>query len=113
MVLKNSKAYLLSGTLFYQQLLKFDGMMLHASAAKYDGRVYLFSGPCGIGKTTHTKLWEKYFPGAVVINDDKPALRREAGKWMVYGTPWCGKNGINSNASAPLAGICFLHRLQR
>lgn len=43
-----------------------------------------------------------------VFNDDKPALRRLDGRWYAYGTPWCGKDGINLNQKWPLGGICFL-----
>ena len=102
--------YLNSGFLFYLQLLRYNGMMLHASAVVVDGYAYLFSGPCGIGKSTHTALYKGAFPEAVIINDDKPALRCLNGVWHAFGTPWCGKDGINVNMSAPLAGICFLHR---
>ena len=74
-----------------------------------DGQAYLFSGPCGMGKSTHTRLWQQTFgPAAQIFNDDKPALRLLDGKWFAYGTPWCGKDGINQNKKVPLAGICFL-----
>lgn len=107
----NQAVYLASGFQFYRRLLQFNGMMLHASAVAVDGRAYLFSGPCGMGKSTHTKLWQQRFgEGAVVFNDDKPALRRIDGVWYAYGTPWCGKDGINKNMKVPVAGICFLKR---
>lgn len=103
--------YMESGIQFYGNLLWFDGLMLHASAVEHDGRAYLFSGPSGMGKSTHTKLWQQVFgPAAQVFNDDKPALRFVDGKWYAYGTPWCGKDGINQNKKVPLAGICFLKR---
>lgn len=103
--------YLDSGWEFYGNLLKFGGMMLHSSAVELDGKAYLFSGPCGMGKSTHTRLWQTVFgEKACVFNDDKPALRRIDGKWYAYGTPWCGKDGINRNKKVPLAGICFLKR---
>lgn len=87
--------------------------MLHASAVELDGKAYLFSGPCGMGKSTHTRLWQQAFgEKAQIFNDDKPALRREDGRWYAYGTPWCGKDGINQNRRIPLAGICFLKRGQ-
>ena len=106
---KELLAYMDSGLMFYSHLLRFDGLMLHSSAVELDGRAYLFSGPCGTGKSTHTKLWQQTFgPAARVYNDDKPALRRLDGKWYAYGTPWCGKDGINLNMKVPLAGICFL-----
>ncbi len=102
-------AYIESGIQFHHSLLYFDGMMLHASAVALDGRAYLFSGPCGIGKSTHTRLWKTVFgEAAVIFNDDKPTLRRLNGQWFAYGTPWCGKDGINANIRVPLGGICFL-----
>lgn len=102
-------AYMESGIQFYVGLLGFHGLMLHASAVEYEGRAYLFSGPCGAGKSTRTRLWRDQF-GAVIFNDDKPALRRMEEGWYAYGTPWCGKDGINQNRKAPLGGICFLQR---
>ena len=74
------------------------------------GKAYLFSGPSGMGKSTHTRLWQSVYPDAKVFNDDKPALRRLDGRWFAYGTPWCGKDGININMKVPLGGICFLRR---
>lgn len=104
-------AYMESGRLFYMELLKHHGIKLHASAVAYQGKAYLFSGPCGTGKSTHTRLWQQVFGAeAQVFNDDKPALRLQDGKWYAYGTPWCGKDGINIDMKVPLAGICFLQQ---
>lgn len=103
--------YLSTGGSFYRQLLSFDGMLLHASAVVLDGWAYLFSAPCGTGKSTHTKLWLKVFgERAYILNDDKPALRFEDGRWYAYGTPWSGKHDISANIRVPVAGICFLRR---
>lgn len=110
MLTKEQVPYMDSGWLFYNHLFLHEGLMLHASAVELDGKAYLFSGPSGMGKSTHTRLWQTEFPGARVFNDDKPALRRLDGIWYAYGTPWCGKDGININLKAPLAGICFLRR---
>jgi hypothetical protein len=104
------KCYTESAGLFYMNLLRFDGMMLHASAAVLDGKAYLFSGDSGVGKSTHTQLWQQTFENVDVINDDKPALRLVDGHWYAYGTPWCGKAGINQNKKALVAGICFLRQ---
>ena len=41
--------YLESGWQFYGALLRFGGLMLHASAVELDGKAYLFSGPSGMG----------------------------------------------------------------
>lgn len=104
-------AYMEAAYQFYRALVDFDGFYLHASAVVLDGKAYLFSGPCRAGKSTHTRLWQSTFgPAAHVINDDKPALRCLDGTWYAYGTPWCGKDGINENTMAPLAGVCFLKK---
>ncbi len=103
--------YMESGVHFYGHLLRFNGMLLHASAVAMDGKAYLFSGPSGMGKSTHTRLWQQQFGDAAqVFNDDKPALRLLDGRWYAYGTPWCGKDGIHQNRKVPLGGICFLQR---
>ena len=105
----DSYIYCESGSHFHFQLLRHNGMMLHSSAVVVDDRAYLFSAPSGTGKSTHTRLWQQIFGDrAQVINDDKPALRCIDGVWYAYGTPWCGKDGININRRAKLAGICFL-----
>lgn len=108
---EESFAYMESAYQFYLQLVDFGGFYLHASAVTLDGRAYLFSGPCRAGKSTHTRLWQQVFgPEAHIINDDKPALRLVDGRWFAYGTPWCGKDGINQNEKAPVAGVCFLKK---
>lgn len=103
--------YMETGSIFCRELLKHNGLYLHSSAVAKDGRGYLFSAPCGTGKSTHTRLWQQVFgENAKVFNDDKPALRLLDGTWYAYGTPWCGKDHININMKVPLAGICFLKR---
>lgn len=104
-------AYMESARLFYRELVKFGGFYLHSSAVVREGKAYLFSGNPGAGKSTHTRLWLATFGGDTrVINDDKPALRCIDGVWYAYGTPWCGKDGININERAPVAGVCFLKK---
>lgn len=104
--------YLATGGNFYRQLLRHNGLFLHASAVVADGRAYCFSGPCGAGKSTHAALWRSTFgeENILLLNDDKPALRLEDGVWYAYGTPWSGKTDKNLNLQAPLAGICFLRQ---
>ena len=106
--------YMMTGDSFYRQLLSFNGMLLHASAVVMDGRAYLFSAPCGTGKSTHTALWCRVFgpDRARILNDDKPAIRLEDGQFYAYGTPWSGKTDQNLNLRVPVAGICLLGRGQ-
>ena len=87
-------------------------IMIHSSAVEVDGKAYLFSAPCGTGKSTHTKQWQKYFGAdqAIIINDDKPVLRRLEDGWYAYGTPFSGKTDENVNKKVKLQGICMLER---
>ena len=102
--------YLVTGGSFYRQLLNFDGMILHSSAVVRDNKAYLFTAACGTGKSTHTRLWLENFADAFILNDDKPALRMENGKFYAYGTPWSGKTDQNRNIRVELGGICVLRR---
>ncbi len=104
--------YLSTGSSFYRQLLSYNGMLLHASAVIMDGYAYVFSAPCGTGKSTHTALWLETFgeERACILNDDKPALRRLDDGWYAYGTPWSGKSDLNQNTYAPLGGVCILEQ---
>lgn len=104
--------YIYAGMEFYTKLLLHEGMMLHASAVAMEGKCYLFSAPSGTGKSTHTKQWQKYFGAerALIINDDKPAVRKEADGWVVYGTPFSGKTDEQLNRKGKLQGICMLER---
>ena len=104
--------YLASGADFYRQLLRYDGMMLHASAVAVNGKAYLFFGPSGVGKSTHTQLWRYCIPGSFILNDDKPALRQHDGAWYAYGTPWSGKQDMSVNVGMPVAGICLLQQAE-
>ena len=107
-------AYMESCRQFCVYLLHHGGFYLHASAVAKDGKAYLFSGRSGEGKSTHTQLWQQEFGAeTVVFNDDKPVMRCIDGVWYAYGTPWCGKDGINRNMKVPLAGICFLKQGQQ
>ncbi len=97
--------------MFYRKLLKYDGFMFHSSALCYKGGAYMFSAPSGTGKSTHTAMWMNILGGdAVMINDDKPALRFVDGECRAYGTPFSGNSPVNATVSAPARGICFLEQ---
>lgn len=99
-----------------EELPKHGSFIAHAAVIKYDGSAYAFMAPSGTGKSTHIKLWMDILgPAATVINGDKPILRLDktpAGEPQVIacGSPWAGKEGWQTNTSAPLAGLCFLTR---
>lgn len=92
-------------------LLKQDTILLHGSTVGLDGQAYLFTAPCGTGKSTHTRFWRETFGDrAVMVNDDKPFLKITSSGVMAYGSPWSGKHGLDTNIFLPLKGICFLRR---
>ena len=86
-------------------------LMLHGSTVAVDGSAYLFTAPCGTGKSTHTRLWRELLgERAVMVNDDKPFLQITSDRVLAYGSPWSGKHGLATNVCVPLKGICLLHR---
>jgi len=95
------------------EYLSLDNVILfHGVAMTYNDRCYIISAKSGTGKSTHAALWKRYVTDGKVeiINGDKPFIRLNDKKFIVYGTPWCGKEGYNINTSAPLKAICFLER---
>lgn len=94
-----------------EALLRRDTLLLHGSTVAVDGEAYLFTAACGTGKSTHTRFWREVFGDrAVMINDDKTFLKFTEDGVLAYGSPWSGKHGLDTNISAPLKGICILHR---
>ena len=96
---------------FAEALALRDTLLLHGSTVAVDGQAYLFTASCGQGKSTHTRLWREVFGArAVMVNDDKPFLRRTEAGFLVCGSPFSGKHGLDSNVCLPLKGICILRR---
>ena len=94
-----------------EKLLEQNVILMHGSTVAVDGQAFLFTAPCGTGKSTHTRLWREIFgERAVMVNDDKPFLRFRDGQILAYGSPWSGKHGLASNVCFPLAGVCVLRR---
>ena len=91
-------------------MLNYHAFLMHGSAVGVDGEAWLFTAASGVGKTTHTRLWMEYIPGAFVINGDKPLIRLGADKVLICGTPWSGKEGWNQNTVRELNGVVFLER---
>lgn len=88
-----------------------DILLFHGSAIAVDNEGYLFTAHSGTGKSTHTRLWMQAFGGrAVMVNDDKPFLQLDGGSVWLYGSPWSGKHGLDTNIKVPLKGICILER---
>lgn len=80
---------------------------LHSASFLYQGKAWLFSGPSGTGKSTHTNLWHELYD-VPLFNGDLNVIGIRDNIPMVYGLPWCGTSGINTIGEYPLGGIVFL-----
>ncbi len=86
---------------------KHNRMAIHSASLLYQGKSWLFSGPSGTGKSTHTNLWNKLFD-TPILNGDLNLLAIENGQAVIHGLPWCGTSGISDNKTYPLGGIILL-----
>ena len=89
-----------------------NAIILHASAILFKNKIYLFCADSGVGKSTHTKLWQEYYgkDNVIIVNDDKPLVTIENDLLIASGTPWSGNSLENVNLSAPVSGIVFIER---
>ena len=93
-------------------LLPFDRLVFHALAFEWRGRVWLLTGPSGVGKTTHYLRWKlRYGEELRLLNGDKPLLEiPPEGAITVHPSPWYGKEGMQQYFSGPLGGIILLEK---
>ena len=94
--------------LFGVVLASHNAIAIHSSAIECEGRVVLFLGESGTGKSTHTRLWREHIAGARLLNDDSPIVRLIDNKAIIYGSPWSGKTPCYKNLSYPIAAFCRL-----
>lgn len=80
---------------------------LHSASFLYKEKAWLFSGPSGTGKSTHTNLWHELY-NVPLLNGDLNVIGIENGVPMAYGLPWCGTSEISTKKNYPLGGIVFL-----
>ena len=93
---------------------RYDGFVLHASSVVYDGKAYAFVAPPGTGKTTHARVWvETLGDNARILNGDRLLVRWIGDRFLAYGNPWKGKEGLGEKGSYPLGGVYFLSRAEQ
>lgn len=93
-------------------LVREAGFLLHAAAVAERGRAWVFCGPSESGKTTIARL----AGDRRVLNDETVAIVRRARGYAACATPFFGEGGpamATANASAPIRGVCFLHKAPR
>ena len=93
-----------------EAMLNFDTILMHGSVFAKDGYAYMFTAASGVGKSTRTKLFLDIFSDAIVVNGDKPLIKITNTQAIACGTPWCGKEGWNTNTMVPLRAIFLLER---
>lgn len=92
-------------------LPRYDGFLMHGVLFEVEEHGILLCARSGVGKSTHMALWKQFLGDKCkVINGDKPLVRFIDGKAYAYGTPWCGKEGIQLNDKTILTDICFIER---
>lgn len=90
-------------------LINRDVVLFHGSGLALDGAGFLFTAACGTGKSTHARFWRETL-GAIAVNDDKPFLKICPDRVTMFGAPWSGKHGLDTNLAVPLKGLCILRR---
>lgn len=111
-VLEKYRGKLWDGSLFnilgFEEIVaKNNGVVLHASAVLKNGKMILFTAPCGTGKSTQADLWEKY-ADAEIVNGDKALVSLKDEMIFAGGLPFSGSSDICKNISAPLAAVVCL-----
>ena len=90
---------------------EYGAFVMHGAAVAVNNNAYIFSGNSGIGKTTHILKWLRNLPDAFVVNGDKPFII-SGDSPKVCGSPWAGKENMQTNSVVPLKAIAFLERAE-
>lgn len=96
-----------------EELPNFSRAVCHGAVLSYKQNGYMFIAKSGTGKTTHVNLWRKYIEGVEIVNGDKPIIEIKENYIIAYGTPWAGKEGLQTNTCVPLKGICLIKQADK
>ena len=98
--------------LITEEMLSFETLLMHGAVVAVGNEAYMFTANSGTGKTTHIQNWLDKSNNAYVVNGDKPfvIVPRENEFPMVCGSPWAGKENLQTNAIVPLKAIVLLER---
>lgn len=90
-------------------LLPFQASILHSTGLDIKGAGYLFVGHSDAGKTTLSQLLR---PHGQLLCDDRNIIRKENGRFQLYGTWSHGDLAEVAPGPAPLKAICFLEQAE-
>ncbi len=93
--------------LFARLLADRGGIIVHGSGLIFKEKGYLFVGHSDAGKTTLVKVFRHH---ARILNDDRMIVRKENGRFYLYGTPWHGELSLVAPDRVPLKTIFFLNQ---
>jgi len=95
-----------------EALLAYDTMLMHGAVIAVDNRAYMFTAKSGTGKTTHIQSWLDNNDSAYVVNGDKPyiIISKTDECPMACGSPWAGKEKMQTNTIVPLKAIALMER---
>lgn len=104
--------YLWNSVSLAQLMLSHNTIFVHSSFIEYKNKAILFTGDCGIGKSTQAELW-RLSRNSVTVNGDKAGISIRSGHVYADGLPFCGTSRICLNRSLPLGAVVVLGQAER
>ena len=92
------------------KILLLNVLLMHGAVVAKDSQAYVFLAASGTGKSTRVRKWLSEYPESVVINGDKPFIKFCETGVFACGSPWCGKEGWNTNRIVPIRAFFILER---
>jgi hypothetical protein len=83
------------------------GLLIHAAGLRSDGKVRLFTGQSGSGKSTVVAL----SPQALALNDDLIVLRPAGEAWVACGTPFWNLEADHRDGQTACGLLAGIYRL--
>lgn len=83
------------------------GLLVHGLGIEEEGQGLLFVGRSGSGKSTLANLYKEH-AGVRILGDERVIVKRQAGEFLIMGTPWPGGAFQVSAEPVPLRRIFFL-----
>lgn len=92
-----------------EALIDLNTLLMHGAVIAVGSNAYMFMGKSGVGKTTHIRTWLENCKEAYVVNGDKPFVILDRIP-IASGSPWSGKERMNTNTMVPLKAIVLMER---
>jgi len=88
--------------------------IFHGVSFQCGDRIFLLTGPSGVGKTTQFSNLKRLHPDNIhILNGDKPILRFEKDRIYVEPSPWMGKEKLGSGKKGKLDAVIYLKQGQK